>query len=325
MQYRTLGSTGIEVSEIVFGGGAVGGLLINQDDDTCREAIKLSLQAGINWIDTAASYGQGKSEETLGWLLKEIDQPVHVSTKFSIDTRNLHDIRGQIERSLEESLNRLQMNQVTLLQLHNRIGQTTDGRTLGISDILKPHGVFDCLSELQEMGMIHHFGITALGELPAITRVLKSGRPATAQVYYNLLNPTAGFTPSPNWPAYNFTGIMDTCRENDIGIMNIRVFSAGVLATDERHGREMPLTPGDSVESESAKAQLMNAALGTTYGSRAQTALRFALAQDKLSCVVIGIAELDYLKEALAAEEMGPLPQDAIASIKAAYESGLSS
>ncbi len=324
MKYRTLGNTGIQVSEIVFGGGAVGGLLINGDDDTRREAIKLALDAGINWIDTAATYGDGKSEEAIGWLLKEVEQPVHVSTKFSIDTRDMFDLRGQIERSLEASLKRLQMNQVTLLQLHNRIGQQTEGRTLGISDILKPHGVFDVLSELQDMGLIHHFGITALGELPAITRVLKSGRPATAQVYYNMLNPTAGFTPSPNWPCYNFTGVMDTCREHNIGIMNIRVFSAGVLATTARHGRERPLTTGDTVESETAKAAKMFEHLGDQYGSQAQTALRFALAQDKLSCVVVGLAEVDYLREAIAAADMGPLPGEAMAEVQKVYAEGIS-
>ena len=62
MDYREFGSTGIKVSELVFGGGAVGGLLINQDDDTKLKAIKRSVEAGINWIDTAASYGQGRSE-----------------------------------------------------------------------------------------------------------------------------------------------------------------------------------------------------------------------------------------------------------------------
>ncbi|NIQ96069.1 MAG: hypothetical protein GWN87_19110, partial [Desulfuromonadales bacterium] len=61
MNYREFGTTGIRVSELVFGGGAVGGLLINQDDDTKRKAIRTALDAGINWIDTAPSYGDGKS------------------------------------------------------------------------------------------------------------------------------------------------------------------------------------------------------------------------------------------------------------------------
>ncbi len=87
MDYRDFGTTGIKVSRLVFGGGAVGGLLINQDDETKLKAIRRAMEAGINWIDTAPLYGNGKSEEALGWLLKEIDDKPHVSTKFAVDTR----------------------------------------------------------------------------------------------------------------------------------------------------------------------------------------------------------------------------------------------
>ena len=59
MKYRKLGKTGLEISEIIFGGGAVGGILINANDDTRRRAVRMALDAGIIWIDTAASYGNG--------------------------------------------------------------------------------------------------------------------------------------------------------------------------------------------------------------------------------------------------------------------------
>ena len=62
MRYRPFGRTGLQVSELVFGGGWVGGILIHQDDATKRAAIERALEAGINWIDTAPSYGDGKSE-----------------------------------------------------------------------------------------------------------------------------------------------------------------------------------------------------------------------------------------------------------------------
>ena len=74
MKYRDFGTTGLKVSELVFGAGAVGGLLINQDDDTRRRAVRSALDAGINWFDTAPSYGQGRSEEALGWLLQEVEE-----------------------------------------------------------------------------------------------------------------------------------------------------------------------------------------------------------------------------------------------------------
>jgi aryl-alcohol dehydrogenase-like predicted oxidoreductase len=167
--------------------------------------------------------------------------------------------------------------------------------------------------------MIHHYGITALGDTAAITRVIKSNRIASAQVYFNLLNPSAALTPPPSWPYYNFTGIVDTCFEHGVAPMNIRVLSAGVIATELRHGREMPLTQGDTVESETAKAKFIFEQLATEYGTRAQTAIRFALAQSRLACVIVGLAELAHLDEAIAAEEMGPLPAEAIARINKAY------
>ena len=85
MKYRKFGRTGLEISEIVFGGGKVGGILIDADDDTRRKAIRRALDAGINWIDTAAQYGEGRSETALGWLLGEIDDQPYLSTKFRID------------------------------------------------------------------------------------------------------------------------------------------------------------------------------------------------------------------------------------------------
>ena len=62
MKHRTFGRSGIQVSEIIFGAGAVGGILIHHDDATKREAIRRAFAGGINWIDTAAQYGSGKSE-----------------------------------------------------------------------------------------------------------------------------------------------------------------------------------------------------------------------------------------------------------------------
>jgi aryl-alcohol dehydrogenase-like predicted oxidoreductase len=65
MKYRKFGRTGLEVSEVVFGGGKVGGILIDADDDTRRKAIRRALDAGINWIDTAALYGEGRDRKSV--------------------------------------------------------------------------------------------------------------------------------------------------------------------------------------------------------------------------------------------------------------------
>jgi len=324
MKYREFGKTGIQVSELVFGGGAVGGLLINQDDDTKRKAVRRAMDAGINWIDTASSYGQGKSEQALGWLLKEIDVDPFISTKVVIDTRNLADISGQIEKSTEESLIRLQRDSVTLLQLHNQIGAETKGRMIAATQVLRKDGVLDHLERMKDQGLAKHIGITALGESPSIMEVIESGRIASAQVYYNLLNPSAGMTLPPAWQVYDFSGILDACQKSGVAAMCIRVFSAGVIATDKRTGRERPLTTGDTVESETAKAAAVFNEIGAEYGTRAQAAIRFALAQKKLSCVIFGLAELDHLESAVSAQNMGPLPPDGLERLMKVYEKGIS-
>jgi L-galactose dehydrogenase/L-glyceraldehyde 3-phosphate reductase len=317
--YRDFGTTGLKVSELGFGGGAVGGLLINQADDIKRQAIYQALDAGINWIDTAPSYGNGQSERALGWLLSELDEVPHISTKFSLDTENLRDVSGQIQRSLEASLKRLGLDSVTLLQLHNPIGFKSKGRMISVDSILESDGVFDALENLKQSGLIKHFGITALGKTPAILEVINSNRLDSAQIYYNLLNPSAGFSIPESWQYWNFNSILDACEKNGVAAMNIRVFSAGVIATDNRTGREMPLTPGDTVASETEKAARIFSVLGTEFGSRAQTALRFALANQQLACVIFGLAELDHLDEAISAQAMGPLPSKAMETLFKIY------
>jgi len=323
LRYRRFGRTDIEVSEIVFGGGMVGGLLIEQDDDTRRRAIDLALGAGINWIDTAASYGQGRSESALGWLLAERREAVHVSTKFSVDTRHLADLPGQIERSLTESLERLRRDSVTLVHLHNPLGAVSAGRTIGVDDVLGTRGVLDVLERLRAQGLFRHVGITALGETASILRVIESGRIDSAQVYYNLLNPSAGRALPAGWPVHDFGGVLAACERHGVAAMNIRVFSAGVIATDERTGRERPLTAGDTVESETEKARRIFDTLGERFGTRAQTAIRFALAEPRLSCVIVGLAEIPHLEEALGGAARGPLDERALAEVDAVYAAGV--
>src|SRR4051794_92699 len=159
MKHRTFGRTGIEVSEVIFGAGAVGGILIHKDDTTKREAIRRAFAGGINWVDTAAAYGNGKSEEALGWLLPEAGANPYLSTKFGLNVANLGDIPAQIEQSLTASLARLKRSSVDLLQLHNRIGATPGGRVMTVEQILGKNGVAEGLERLREKGLIRHMGI----------------------------------------------------------------------------------------------------------------------------------------------------------------------
>jgi L-galactose dehydrogenase/L-glyceraldehyde 3-phosphate reductase len=321
MKYRTFGRSGIKVSEIAFGGGNVGGILIDPDDATKREAIRRALAGGINWIDTAAQYGNGQSEAALGWLLPESGAAPHLSTKFQLDVEKLEDIPAQIEERLKASLARLKRSSVDLLQLHNRIGPKPGGRVMTVEQILGKNGVADGLDRLREKGLIRHRGITAIGEAASVCEVIGSGRFDSAQVYYNVLNPSAGRRMPSAWTGHDFSGVIDACRANGVAVMAIRIFGAGVIATDERHGRESILVSNTTIAEEERKARAVLEAIGTGEGTRAQVALRYVLSNPDVSCAVIGSSELRHIDEALAAAERGPLPAATLARLEGLYES----
>jgi aryl-alcohol dehydrogenase-like predicted oxidoreductase len=151
--------------------------------------------------------------------------------------------------------------------------------------------------------------------------VIRSGRFDSAQLYYNLLNPSAGRSMPAAWTGQNLGGIMAACRENKVAVMAIRIFAAGVIATDERTGRESVLIADTSVAEDERKARAVFHAIGTEHGTRAQVALRFVLANPDVSCAVIGSAELHHIDEALRAEQMGPLPREVMARLEPLYES----
>lgn len=319
VKHRSFGRSGIQVSEVVFGAGAVGGILVHKDDATKREAIRRALAGGINWIDTAAQYGNGKSEKSLGWLLPEAGATPYLSTKFGLDVENLKDIPGQIEARFWQSLARLKRPSVDVLQLHNRIGFKPGGRVMTVEQILGRNGVADGLDRLRDKGLIRHRGITAIGEAAPVCEVIRSGRFDSAQVYYNLLNPSAGRKMPGAWTGHDFSGVIESCRAHGVAVMAIRIFAAGVIATDERHGRESILTANTSLPEEERKARAVFDAIGSGHGTRAQLALRFVLSNPDVSCAVIGSAELNHIDEALQAAEMGPLPPPVLARLDALY------
>jgi D-threo-aldose 1-dehydrogenase len=318
MRYRTFGRTGLRVSELVFGGGWVGGVLIHQDDATKLATLRRAMEAGINWVDTAPSYGKGQSEQALGWLLKELHTQPHLSTKVYLDPARLDDIAGQVERSMHESLRRLGRDSVDVLLLHNAI----EADAVTIDHVLGADGAADALDRMRDQGLTRFIGFTALGDAAACRRIVDSGRFDAAQVYYNVLNPSAARAMPAQWSGHDFSGLIAACKAQGTAMMAIRVFAAGVLATDVRHGREVVITQASDVTTEERRARAVIEALGTRYGTRAQTALRFVLTNPDIACAVIGLAEPAHLEEALAAEDLGPLPDEAMQTLEQVYAAG---
>ena len=166
-------------------------------------------------------------------------------------------------------------------------------------------------------GLFQASGITAVGDAKACLDVIESGRFDAAQVYYNAINPSAAWERAPaEWKAQNFAGVIAACRRQNMAILNIRVWAGGPLATAKRPDRLAVLTGGTDLENELRCAAAVRAALGDSYGTPAQTALRFVLGNNDIATRVIGISELPFLDEALAAVPMGPLPQEAMSKLE---------
>ncbi len=322
MKYRRLGRTGIEVSELVFGCGNVGGLLIRGTPGDMRRAVRRALDAGVNLFDTAAAYGNGVSEQSLGRLLAEFDDTPYISTKLRLDVDRLDDAAGEVERLMAESLERLGRASVDLVQLHNPIARETGARgAIAEAELTRPGGVIDALDRIREQGLTRFVGMTGLGEGESCRRIAETGRFDTAQVYYNMLNPSAARAMPERWTGQDFARLLEACRVHDVGVIAIRVMAAGILATEERHGRESMLTSDTEIASEERKARAVFAALGDGQGTRAQVAIRFALTNAIVSAANIGISEPAQLDESLAAIELGPLAEEALARLDSLYDS----
>lgn len=136
MEYRPLGNTGLNVSEVGFGCGNVGRLMIRGEHRDQVEAVARAMELRINYFDTASSYGDGQSETNLRRVLKELSADVLVGTKFRVTTHDPGEVKGNVIASVEASLGRMQRDQVDLIQLHNQVAATPAGGSVSPDEAL---------------------------------------------------------------------------------------------------------------------------------------------------------------------------------------------
>src|SRR6201993_2499038 len=106
MERRKLGRTGLEVSALGYGAGAVGGLFTKGDAADQERAVARAIEAGINYFDTAALYGNGESEKNLGRVLKALKANVVLGTKVRLSAAHRADIAKGVEQGMDDSLKR---------------------------------------------------------------------------------------------------------------------------------------------------------------------------------------------------------------------------
>ena len=102
MQYRTMGRNGPSVSVLGFGCGAIGGLLTKGDPSEQKRTVARALEAGITYFDTAQAYGNGRSEETIGPILRELKANVVLGTKFRLEQEQIPNAAAMIREHLED-------------------------------------------------------------------------------------------------------------------------------------------------------------------------------------------------------------------------------
>src|SRR3981189_1752810 len=318
MRKAFFGRVGVEISELAFGGGVTGGILINADEATRCNALRRAVAAGVNWIDTAPVYGNGASEAAIGRHLQSLVPQPYVSTKVRLEAEDIGDIAGANERGLTQSLERLQSDWVALFQLHNHLGHGVGERiALSPDQVLGPGGVADTFHRLNPAGLIHRCGITAAGDTQACLEVIHSGRFDAAQVYYNAINPSAAWRRvPPGWKGgQDFCGLLAACFHHNMGVLNIRPLAGGLLGSSERPERLFVMTADTDLDNEMRCAAAVRAAVGDVRGAPAQAALRFVLGNRELATRVIGITSIDQLNEAIEAVALGPLPSAAISKL----------
>ena len=318
MHTRKLGRTGLDVSVLTFGCGAVGGLMTRGRSADQERAVARALEAGVNLFDTAPSYGDGASEENLGRVLTALKPNVIVSTKVRLPAER-PGIGALIATSLDASLKRLKRDHVDVFQLHNVIG-ARDGQTMSADEVLSD--VVPALNRAREQGKTRHIGFTAIGETAALHRLIASGAFDTAQVPYNALNPSAGEPIAAAYPAQDYGRILDLAEKHGVGTIGIRVLAGGALSGHEARnplGLAMvePIGSGASYAADVARARRLEPMLREGHAaSLTEMAVRFAIANARLSTTEIGLANIDELEAALAAVEKGPLSEAALTRLK---------
>ena len=319
MKYRPLGNTGLNVSEIGFGCGNVGGLMIRGDHRQQVEAVARAMELGINYFDTAPSYGDGQSETNLGRVLKELSADVYVGTKFRVTTHEPGRIKGNVIASVEESLTRMQRERVDLMQMHNHVAATATGGAVSPEETLGE--VAEALRELRDQGKVRFLGMTAVGETAALHRIIDSEALNTVQSVYNLVNPSAGNSVPSGFDMPDYGNLIGRASASGMGALVIRVLAAGALSGETaRHPVAVPtvapIGSGRDYGQDQARADSFRFLQEEGYvGGLVEASLRFVLGNAGVSSVLVGYSSLEHLEQAVEFAGKGPLPPEATARL----------
>ena len=313
MHYRKLGNTGITVSEIGFGGWAIGGPADaagtplgwgRTNDDESLAAIRRARELGVTFFDTADSYGFGRSESLLGIVLSRKRHEVVIATKVGVardvEGRLCKDFtRAHISHAIDGSLKRLRTDYVDLYQLHNPT----------VAD-LRRDDIHEAMDRLQEVGKIRFWGVSVTTPEEGI-EIVNNGWGHALQVLYNVLNQA---------PANE---LFPLAKEKGYGVIARVPLASGLLSGKFRLDTTFPaddvrqnfLTP-KRLEEVIPRVDEAKSIIGGAARSLAEGALRFVLANDAVSTTIPGARNVRQIEMNASADEVR-IPQDIVDKLRA--------
>ena len=304
MQTRKLGRTGLDVSVLGYGAWGISGKQwIGADDDSSLAAFRLAVGNGVNLIDTALAYGDGKSEELVGKVVREAAETVHVATKVPPMNRVWPARLGTpidevfpyqyIIDSTETSLRNLGMDCVDLQQLH-----------VWNPEWLERDEWRRAFEDLTRTGKVRFVGISINDHQPETALgIIETGLIDTVQVIYNV------FDQSPEHKLF------EACLKHNIGVLARVPFDEGSLTGRINADTVFPegdfrnhYFRGDRKALVAAKVAEILADLGrTSTHEAAEVALRFCMSHPAVSTVIPGMRSLSSVAANTAAAALGPL------------------
>lgn len=311
MRYRTLGATGLRVSEIGFGTWGLGGNTRGAvaygptNDEESKKALRHAFERGVTFFDTADFYGFGHSEEVLGAGLSGIRSQAIIATKAGmLDAAGAQDFSpAHMRRALEQSLRRLGTDYIDLYQLHSP----------PISLIEEDDAIIGCLETLQREGKIRAFGVSVRSPEDGLVAAKLGFK--CLQVNFNLLDQRAAEI-----------GLFDLCLERGIGVIGRTPLCFGFLtghyssrdkfdATDHRNRWK----PAQRDKWAGAYPLFLSALRDPGQQTPAHIALRFCLSFPAISSVIPGMLTTAHVDDNTRASELGGLHEAERAAIMAIY------
>jgi L-galactose dehydrogenase/L-glyceraldehyde 3-phosphate reductase len=312
----------MQLSVLGFGCGAVGGIMVRGDPADQERTVARAIGAGVNYFDTAVQYGDGESEKNLGRVLQNLKPAnVVVGTKVRLPPGEFGRIADTVRISLEGSLTRLRLDRVDIFHLHNPITEAGGGSALSVRQMLDD--VVPAFERLRQQGKIRFLGITALGDTAALHQVIDARVFGSAQVVYNMLNPSAAEQLPPNYPAQDYERLFDHTNAAGVGVVGIRVLAGGALSgSAERHPiagpAPEPIGSAMSYDADIDRARRLMPLVSEGFAaSLTEAATRFALSHRAMGTILVGMATPQQFEDALTAAEKGPLPQAALDRLSA--------